>query len=176
MNLPKVLRDNGINIDNWSHEFGTKNIINLQAEIDSGEAKLESIDGILTRVVSVVTILVNVRLGDRLFILIEDKQIFFTGAIRQRGLKGISEKIKLGETPLIAAQRALQEEVGLDFDGEWISLGEELKQQNSPSYPGLSSCYQIFNYQIVLSAADLSKLRFAEVMYEKISLFTLEAV
>lgn len=174
MSLSEVLLDHGINTDNWSHELGKKSIIDLQAEIDSGEARLELIEGILTRIVNVVAIVVNVRLGDKLFILVEDQQIFFTGAIRQRGLRNISEKLKPGETPLAAAHRALQEEIGLDFDGEWISIGEEMKQQNSPSYPGLNSCYQIFNYQIILAAPDLSKLRFAEVMSEKISLFTLE--
>ena len=176
MNLSQVLLNHGINTDNWSHDLGTKSIIDLQAEIDSGEARLESIEGILTRVVKVVTIVINVGLGDKLFILVEDKQIFFTGAIRQRGLKNIAEKLKPDETPLAGAQRALQEEICLDFDGEWISIGEEMKQQNSPSYPGLNSCYQMFNYQIILSAADLSKLRFAEVMNEKIALFTLEPV
>jgi hypothetical protein len=176
MDLSQLLLDNGINLDRWSRDRGTKNIADLAAEITAGETKLESIEGILTRIVRVVKISIDVRLGDKLFRLIEDKQIFFTGAVRQRGLKNIAEKMQGHETPLQTVQRALKEEIGLEFTGAWIFTGEENQQLNSPSYPGLNSCYQMFNYQITLSAADLSKLRFAEVRGEKISLFTLEAI
>lgn len=176
MNLTEILSANGINTTNWSRDRGTKDISDLQAEIDCGEAKLESIDGILTRVVRVVKIVINVRLGAKLFNLVEDKQIFFTGAVRHRNLKNIAEKIKPEETPLQAAQRAIHEELGLDFQGEWLFRGEELQTQSSPSYPGLNSCYQMFDYQIFLSDAELSQLRFAEVHNDKISLFTLEAI
>jgi hypothetical protein len=62
-------------------------IADLQTEIELGESSLESIDGTLVRMVKVVKIDVNVWLGDRLFILVEDKQIFFTGVIRQRGIE-----------------------------------------------------------------------------------------
>ncbi|PSB58762.1 NUDIX domain-containing protein [Chamaesiphon polymorphus] len=173
MNLAQLLLENGINTDNWSHDRGNKTINDLQTEIELGESSLESIDGTLARIVKVVKIVVNVRLGEREFILVEDKQIFFTGAIRQRGIENLSEKIKPDETPTQAACRALKEEIGLDFDGELIFKGEETHQQNSPSYPGLNSYYQMFDYQIVLTAADLDRLRFSEVQQDKISLFTL---
>ena len=173
MNLAQLLLENGINIDNWSHDRGNKTITDLQTEIELGESSLESIDGTLARIVKVVKIVVNVRLGDREFILVEDKQIFFTGAMRQRGIENLSEKIKPDETPVQAAYRALKEEIGLDFDGEILPQGEETHQQNSPSYPGLNSCYQMFNYQIILTIADLDRIRFSEVQQDKISLFTL---
>jgi NUDIX domain len=176
MNLIQVLLDNSIDTAGWSRDRGTKDLHDLQAEIDCGEAKLESIDGILTRVISVVNIVVNVRLGDKLFILVEDKQIFFTGAIRQRGLKNLAEKIKPDETPLQAAHRAIHEEIGLNFAGEWLFTGTKMQQQISPSYPNLNSCYQMFEFQILLLAADLHRLRFTEIHNEKISLFTLEPI
>lgn len=176
MNLPQLLLDNGIDPNTWSRDRGTKDINDLAAEIEAGEAKLESIDGILTRIIRVANIFIHVRLGDELFALVEDRQIFFTGAIRRRGLKNIAEKLQADETPLQAAHRAVREEINLDFEGEWVFTGEENHQRGSPSYPGLNSCYQMFNYQIVLSAADLAKLRFAEVRGEKITLFTLEKI
>lgn len=176
MNLNQLLSANGIDTAAWSRDRGTKDVSDLKAEIECGEAKLESIDGTLTRVISVVNIVVNVRLGDKLFILVEDKQIFFTGAIRQRGLRNIAEKIKPDETPLQAAQRAVYEEIGLNFAGEWLFTGTKNQQRISPSYPNLNSCYQMFNYQIFLSAVDLERLRFTEVRNEKISLFTLEPI
>jgi hypothetical protein len=174
MNLSKSLSAAGIDLTKWSPELGTKSIEDLQIEIDTGETQLQSIEGILTRVVKVVNVTVRVEIGDRSFILVEDKQIFFTGAIRERGLKCLAEKIINNEPPEIAARRALREEIGLDFEGELVSIGEEIQQQSSPSYPGLSTQYQIFNYQIVLSVADLSQIGFAEIQAKKISLFTLE--
>jgi NUDIX domain len=174
MNLTELLFTNGIDPTTWSRDRGTKDLSDLQAEIDCGEAKLESIDGILTRIVRVFKIVINVRLGDKLFNLVEDKQIFFTGAVRHRDLKGIAEKIAPDETPLQAASRAVREEIGLDFDREWLFLGEEIVTQLSPSYPGLNSAYQMFSYRIFLVDRDLHQLRFAEVHHDKISLFTLE--
>jgi hypothetical protein len=176
MNLPQLLSDNGIDPNTWSRDRGTKDINDLAAEIEAGEAKLASIDGILTRIVRVAKIFIHVRLGAELFALVEDRQIFFTGVVRRRGLKNIAEKLQVNETPLQAAHRAVREEINLDFEGEWVFTGEENHQRGSPSYPGLNSSYQMFNYQIVLSAADLAKLRFAEVRGEKIALFTLEKI
>ncbi len=176
MNLSQLLLANGIDPQKWSRELGNKRIDDLQAELEAGETKLEPIAGMLVRVVRVVAIVIQVRLGDKLFTLVEDKQIFFTGAVRQRGLKNIAEKIAGTETPIEAAHRALIEEIGLNFTGEWMFMGEEFQTSTSPSYPGLNSCYHMFNYQIMLSSADLSELRFAEVRDRKLTLFTLEAI
>jgi predicted NUDIX family NTP pyrophosphohydrolase len=176
MDLSKILSAAGIDLDKWSPKLGNKSVKDLQIEIDTGETQLQSIEGILTRVVKVVNLTVLVEIGDRSFLLIEDKQIFFTGAIRERGLKHLAEKIINDEPPEIAARRALKEEIGLNFEGELVSIGEEVKQQSSPSYPGLITQYQIFNYQIVLSIADLKQIRFAEVQSGKMSLFTLEPI
>jgi ADP-ribose pyrophosphatase YjhB (NUDIX family) len=174
MNLSQFLLDSGIDIARWSHDCGNKNLADLQREIEAGESQIESIDGTLTRVVRVATVAVRVRLGEKLFLLVEDKQIFFTGGVRQRQRQVIAEKMYPSEPPLSAAQRALKEEIGLDYQGEFIALASEVRQQNSPSYPGLASIYQTFNYQIFLSAADLKDISFVEVQENKISLFTLE--
>jgi hypothetical protein len=176
MNLSQVLQEAKIDVSQWSAALGTKMVEDLQVEIDSGETRLQSIEGVLTRVVKVVTVDVQIQIGDRLFRLVEDKQIFFTGAVRKRGLQSLSEKVKHNELPKVAARRALDEEIGLVYKGEMISIGNEVKQQNSPSYPGLSCRYQIFNYQIVLGTADLNRLRFAEIQAQKMSLFTLEVI
>jgi NUDIX domain len=173
VDLVKSLLAVGIDLDKWSPSLGTKSVTDLQAEIDAGETQLQLIEGILTRIVKVVHVTVRVEIGDRSFILVEDKQIFFTGAVRERGLECLAEKMTNDEQPEIAARRALREEIGLNFEGELVSIGEEIQQQSSPSYPGLSTQYQIFNYQIVLSAEDLKQIRFAEIQPKKISLFTL---
>jgi predicted NUDIX family NTP pyrophosphohydrolase len=176
MDLSKSLLVAGIDLDRWAPEFGNKSIADLQAEIDAGETRIQSIDGNLTRTVKVASITVRVEIGDRSFILVEDKQIFYTGVIRERGFKCLAEKIKNDEQPEIAAFRALQEEIGLSFEGELVSIGEEIKQQLSPSYPGLITQYQTFNFEIVLSVAALKQIRFAEIQAKKMSLFTLEPI
>jgi predicted NUDIX family NTP pyrophosphohydrolase len=174
VDLSKSLLAAGIDLEKWSPSLGTKSIDDLQAEIDVGETQLQSIEGILTRVVKVVNVTVRVEIGDRSFLLVEDKQIFFTGAIRERGLKCLAEKIINDEQPEVAARRALQEEIGLNFEGELVSIGDEIQQQSSPSYPGLSTQYQFYNYQIELSIGDLQQIRFIEIQEGKMSLFTLE--
>jgi hypothetical protein len=176
MNLTTSLSAAGIDLTKWLPELGTKSVTDLQIEIDIGETQLQSIEGILTRIVKVVNVTVRVEIGDRSFLLVEDKQIFFTGAVRKRGLKHLAEKIKTDEPPEIAARRALREEIGLQFEGELVSIGEELKHQYSPSYPGLSTQYQIFNYQIILSVSDFKHIRFAEIQTNKMSLFTLDPI
>jgi hypothetical protein len=176
MDLATSLSAAGIDLTKWSPELGTKSVTDLQVEIDIGETQLQSIEGMLTRVVKVVNVTVRVEIGDRSFLLVEDKQIFFTGAIRKRGLKCLAEKIINDEQPEIAARRALREEIELNFEGELVSIGEEIQQQSSPSYPGLSTQYHIFNYQVVLSVEDLSQIRFVEIQAGKMSLFTLELI
>jgi hypothetical protein len=175
MDLQKILLENGIQIQEWHHNNKTKTIKELEQEILNRETKLELIDARLTRIVRVANVIVNVQLGDTLFRLTEDKQIFLNfGTVRERKLGYISEKMIADEIPEIAAKRALREEIGLTLEKELIFEGEEIDRQQSMSYPGLISIYHIFRYRIILDAADLSVLRFSEVQDNKITLFTLE--
>lgn len=176
MDLATSLIAQGIDLTLWSPAIGNKSVTDLQAEIDAGETLLRSIDGKLVRTVKVVRITVRVEIGSRSFLVVEDKQIFFTGAVRERGMKFVAEKIKHDELPTTTARRALAEEIGLNFVGELVEIGEELQEKSSPSYPGLSSQYRTYNYQIVLSIAELKQIRFAEIQTEKMSLFTLEPI
>jgi hypothetical protein len=174
MNLIELLINHNIDTSQWSHAQGTKTITDLQSEIDNGESCLEVLEGSFLRRVKVVGIWVYVKLEEKLFRVVEDRQIFFTGAIRKRQLSQLTEKIYLGESPQLAGKRLLKEELGFDYEGELITLGQEMQQMVSSSYPGLTCCYELFNYEIFLTAEDLSKLRFAEVQSQKICLFTLE--
>jgi hypothetical protein len=174
--LNELLLKHNLNTQEWSHDQGTKTLVDLQNEIDSGETTLEIINNQLFRVVKLVSIEVKVKLGEQLFTLVEDKQIFFTGAIRKRGLRHLSEKITTDETPELAAFRCLKEEIGLDFKQPLILLEKTEEIKLSPSYPQLNSIYQVFNYQIILDENELEFMRFSEYQKssEKITLFTLE--
>jgi hypothetical protein len=174
ISLIEQLVSNGIDLSTWSHDQGTKTINDLQTEIDSGESRLEVIEGDLLRSVRVVGVRVYVRLGEYLFRVVEDKQIFFTGAVRQRQLTQLTEKIHPDESPIMAGKRLLQEELGFHYEGDLLTLGQESRRLESASYPGLASCYELFSYEIFLTADDLPKLKFVEVQSHKISLFTLE--
>ncbi|MGY6528514.1 MAG: hypothetical protein ACXITR_01165 [Cyanobacterium sp.] len=175
--LNKVLSKHHINTENWLHEKGTKTVRDLHHEIDMGETILRSINGQLFRVVRLVSLLVKFKLGEQLFTLVEDKQIFFAGGIRKRDLDTLAEKIKVDETPELAVCRCLKEEIGLDFDGSFIFLGESEEVKSSPSYPFLHSIYKVYNYQVILSEKELEFIRFSEYHKggQKITLFTLEA-
>lgn len=174
--LYRLLLKYNINTKEWSNQKGTKTIEDLQEEITLGESTLEVINNKLTRVVKIASIEVKVKLGKKLFTLVEDKQIFFTGLVRKRGLRNLAEKIKEGETPEFAAYRGLKEEIGLNFERELIFKGETQTTKCSPSYPQLNSLYNIFNYEIILEHNDLEIIRFSEYQKQEgiISLFSLE--
>ena len=175
--LKTLLLESNIDLKKWSHTLGKKTIEELNKELENGESTLEIIDNKLVRVVKIASIQVQVKLGDKIFNLVEDKQIFFTGAVRKRGLKSLSEKTKKNETPEITAQRALREEIGLEINKGLIFEEETQKIQKSPSYPGLDSIYKIFNYQITLNHQQLEQIRFSEYQKKKgkITLFSLES-
>lgn len=174
--LKEILLEFNIDIEKWSHTQGTKNVEELNNEIEEGETTLEINNNKLFRVVKITTIQVQVKLGDKLFNLIEDKQIFFTGAIRKRGLRNLAEKIKQNETPELTAYRVLREEIGLNVDKKLIFQGETEEMKKSPSYPGLDSIYKIFSYYIMLNSEELEQIKFSEYQKdkEKITIFTLE--
>ena len=173
--LKIMLLDSNINLEKWSHNHGTKNIEDLKNEIDKGETNLEFRNNQLFRVVKLISIHIQVKLGDKIFTLAEDKQIFFTGAIRKRNLKCIAEKIKYNEKPELTLKRALEEEIGLTIDKKAIFQGETEDIKTSPSYPGLNSIYQIYNYYLLLNHEELGQIRFSEYQKNKgkINLFTL---
>jgi hypothetical protein len=174
--LSNLLLKHNINYQKWSSENGTKTIENLKQEIDEGETRLEIINNQVTRVTKIVSVDVKVKLGDKLFTLLEDKQIFITGAIRKRGLSKLSEKIQGDEFPELAAHRCLIEEIGLNCNKPLTFTGETEEMTISPSYPDLNSIYKVFNYQVILEKDDLEFIRFSEYNKQKgiISLFTLQ--
>ena len=165
-----------IDLSQWSHDLGTKTVADLYDEIRMGEAKLEIIDRKLVRVVKLVSIEVQIKLGDKLFILVEDKQIFLTGAVRKRGFRSIAEKITGDETPEQTVTRALEEEIGLKTDKTTIFIEQSEKLKGSPSYPQLDSLYKTWKYKLMLDQEDLEKIKFSEYQQdkEKITLFSLE--
>lgn len=174
--LKKILLEFNIDIEKWDHNKGTKTLEELYHEIEAQETTLEVKDNKLFRVLKIVCIQVQIRLGDKLFNLVEDKQIFFTGVVRKRELGHISEKIKGEESPELTAYRALKEEIGLNVENGLIFIQETSTLKPSSSYPNLNSVYKIYRYKIILNTQQLELIQFSEYQKNqgKITLFTLE--
>lgn len=175
--LKKLLWEEGIDTSQWSHQKGNKTVEDLWREISMGESYLKLVEGKLTRLLRVSAVEVIFTLGKRRFQLVEDKQIFLnSGIVRQRDLNVITEKIRGRENPLSAAYRGLMEEVNLQLTAPLNFLGETYWQKISPSYPHLSSLYQVFHYQAILGERELVTVRFSEYRQEEniLSLFTLK--
>lgn len=133
--LPAWLAAAGIDTGDWG-QGAAKGIDDLWQEYATGETAFR--DDPPTRVVDVAQVII--RRGDRE--LLELAQEFADGRRRTR-LQPPTEKLKQGETPVAAAWRCLDEELGLR-DGE-VALdgtGQLIEEEaDSPSYPGLPTRY-----------------------------------
>lgn len=123
-----------------------KDVSSLYNEIKNNECVLEiGKNGDLLRRVDVVMVkcFYTDRDGNR-FQLVEEKQVFKNGKIRERGFDYVAEKLQAGENPEQSALRGLEEE--LQVSGPDIEL-TSMQDQNasdtkeSPSYLGISSVY-----------------------------------
>ena len=128
-----------------------KTLAHLLKEVEEGETVFEVEGGVLRRVISLVSIQIQSPFEET---LVEDRQVFVDGRVRERGLTALAEKFKPGEDPLKAARRALQEELGLSAEiAESLAFlegGTEEKVKTSPSYPGLISVYRVTNLSVEL--------------------------
>ncbi len=134
-----MLLKHGVDISSWGQD-STKNIEELVTELNSGESSLdETSDGLLRRV-RVLALDVFVRVGDTVFILVEDRQEFQDGSVRRRNLStSLGEKLKFDGSPEQTARRALSEELGIgEFYVRDLRLGHiEESPRESGGYPGL---------------------------------------
>jgi hypothetical protein len=130
--LEAWLRVKGIDTALWG-QGGAKGVAQLWDELSQGEITLQ--DDPPLRLVHVVQITIR-RQND---ILVEGEQEFDNGQRRWRNLLP-SEKMQPGENYLDAAQRCLQEELGVDKrDISFVAstYGQKQMVADSPSYPGL---------------------------------------
>jgi hypothetical protein len=143
--LEAWLRDQGVPLEAWGRGEA-KRVADLWAEYVAGEARLY--DDPLQRRVSVVQVFI--RRGGRL--LIEVEQEMRDGRRRARLLPP-SEKLKGQESPVAAAARCLAEELGLVGAGVILcESGSPVRRVvDSPSYPGLPTCYLVHTVE---AAAD----------------------
>lgn len=145
-------------------EYGkgkAKSFQQLLTEVESGETQIVWQNNRPIRLLKIVVLKVYCR-GQ---MLVEDRQEFPDGRVRDRGIEGLSEKLYLQESHNEAVYRTLQEELGLFVDElQGVSvqfLGQELEKKESPSYPGLESHYDKYMYEVHLPD-DLYKPEYTE--------------
>lgn len=131
---------------------GKKTHLDFITEIALGESSLAwSVPLGYYRVVNLAKI--KVLNGDRH--LVETSQILESGEPFPRNLEGVAEKIQYPETPLEAAIRGLQEELGV-VSLTLISEGEPYLERNPVSkYKGIESYAMVHNFQATLKPDDI---------------------
>ena len=108
------------------------------------------------------------------FQLIELKQVFKNGHIRERGHKYVAEKLQFGEIPEQGALRGLKEELQLKSeDIKIISLPDEntFEKSISQSYKGLECSYNMYVFRTEIPEVDYKEM-YIEDQPDKQTFFT----
>jgi len=153
-----------------------KTIEHLLEEIESGECLIQWQAYHPVRVINVVV--ANVFTLDAKQYLIEEKQVFSDGRVRQRQEKdgspkrGISEKMQPKEVSQDAVLRAVEEELGIDPDYvRTACLGMNAEESESPSYPGLLTRYVRHKYDVFIEPEAYKAEGYVEVQDDKTTYF-----
>lgn len=153
--LIDILTQEGIDIGEW----GTgkyKSVQELYEEIKAGETILAVQDGELVRQLAVVNIDVfYCNSNGQRCKLKETVQVWHDGTGRYRfrdRSSSVAEKLKHDENPGKAAIRGMLEELKIECDDtELVFKEKNQSQEESPSYPGITSQYTFFVYEITLT-------------------------
>jgi hypothetical protein len=167
--LEQLLKMYGISVAEWG-AGDAKTVSHLLKEIEDGESKLVAKRDKLMRQLAIMTIWVYSP--DRSMVLKEDRQEFKDGRVRRRGhLSGsVTEKVKRDEEmDLAAVARALKEELGDCYVDSLRYIGADIQEENSMSYPGLTTVYKQAKYDVTLSYANAEG--YVEVQKDKSTFF-----
>ncbi|CAG9467606.1 unnamed protein product [Pedinophyceae sp. YPF-701] len=142
--LETWLTERGVSVDQWG-TGGYKSVARLADEVTKGESRLEVKDGVVSRLVEVLTLAVWPP-EDPGLLLYEVRQILPDGRIRERNVV-LSEKLVVGEFWQHAVQRAIEEELGpaingwLEVDLDESSYSRTETVEDARSYPGVRCTY-----------------------------------
>lgn len=121
-----------------------KSFTRLMEEIKSGETQIIFENNQPIRLIQVVRVYVFCKEQQ----LVESKQTIKSQGNRFRNLDCVSEKFKLSESALDAACRGIEEELGLYVkESDLLLLGKKTEEQESPSYPGLLTRYDFYDFR-----------------------------
>jgi 8-oxo-dGTP pyrophosphatase MutT (NUDIX family) len=171
--ISSLLKSHGIDLEKWG-VGGAKTVDHLVNELILGESHLvQTLDGEIFRVLETAAGIVEYIDPDgNKLLLVEDRQEFKDGRIRQRGYTkwSISEKQKPAETSCEAMERAIKEELGL-INGYDFDEFETIKEiDESHSFPGLNTEYTIHGF-LVHILPESYKPEYIEEQEDKITYF-----
>lgn len=157
MDFITLLIRHNVPVNSWG-KGGTKNLADLLREIEKGETTLSVRDGELIRETSVLFITVRCSPpGSPPLRLKEDRQVFRDGRVREREHPygaSLGEKLRAGEKPdAEAVERALEEELGVTSFGILRWDEPRIREQDSPSYPGLRARFTEYHCEVELRRA-----------------------
>jgi 8-oxo-dGTP pyrophosphatase MutT (NUDIX family) len=167
----KRLTERNIPIEQWG-VGEAKTLEQLVAEIKAGETVLQEDNGNLVRLVRAAEVFVWYTQGFDRFFLVEDRQEFSGDRIRRRKrASSVAEKMTPYEHPVIAAQRAIREELGITTPVAMTYRGPLHNDRESPSYPGLRSIYDVYAFDAELTAEQYRKEGYIEKKEEMTTYF-----
>lgn len=155
--LENLLERHAIDWRAWEKENNpnVKSINDLFNEIKSLDCDFIERNGELIRRIRVLGLKVYHESEGEKYVLTEDRQESSNGSIRRREKwSSVSEKIKMNENvgqELI--KRALREELHISTGYTVKSIGTEINTQNNNlSFPGITSEYPIFKFEVFLNS------------------------
>jgi nicotinamide mononucleotide (NMN) deamidase PncC len=145
-----------IDLNTWGSRNSAKDVEDLLAEINDGEATLVEENGKLLRHTKVCRVLISGIADDgSQYRLVEDRQIFKSGDVRRRPTPwAVWEKIVGSADPEQSALRGIDEELSLNvpsLEHGPISLNSEAPMD----YPGISTELTCYDFKLELRNPDL---------------------
>jgi len=152
----------------------SKTLRHLQNEIDGEECSLVETDEKLIRMIEFVGIKIYWEKDGETFFLKEERQEFNDGRVRRRSIpSSVSEKMKFGEDPVIAAIRGIHEELGVKIEGHQLTKHSDLRYDGgSLSYPGLETKYKGHKFVCHFTDDQYNPRGYVEVQEDKKTFFT----
>jgi len=168
-NLEEMLRTFRIPYLEWG-KGNSKTLVHLLKEIKERETTIQEEEGKLVRSVSVSYVDVFYQNENGMtYKLLENRQEFRDGRVRRRPylIGSIAEKMKSGEDSQEAAYRALSEELGINE--RYILHNKRVREieEDSPSYPGLSSRFKNYLSEVTLPRKNVRLEGYVEEQRDK---------
>ncbi len=152
----------------------SKTTNHLLKEIENKECNLVEKNDTITRYIEFVGIKIyyNDKDGNRWF-LKEDRQEFNDGRTRRRNIpSSVSEKMKFGENPMLAAIRGIEEELGTSVkENQFTKYGDLHYKGGSVSYPGLDTKYKGHRFICEFNDDNFDPNGYVEIQEDKKTFF-----
>jgi hypothetical protein len=173
--LREYLLKFGIPLGEWGIGYA-KTIDHLLSEIKSGECLITEKGKNIIREIEFVMAEIFYEDGERIFKLVEDRQVFSDGRTRVRKKESsISEKMIIGEDPLESLIRGAKEELGIYLEKNQIEKKEkEEKFEISKSFPGLTTKYNGHRFICFLNKDQYNSEGYLEIQKDKKTYFVWE--